>query len=237
MEFKTDALLLRAVDYGENDKMATLLTAGRGKLGACLKGVKKSGARLKFAAQPFCFAEYVLAEKNGRNTVISASLYDGFFALREDVERFYAASVVTEACDKLSYEGMGGELLVAAVSTLKELCEGRAALPLLKFLLTALRVAGYPVCTALSQTPPQEEGRGAGSLFFDMEQGAFSAERGTPASLVTYQTLRHAMGEPFSGSEEDLLDGVKRALRLLYSYFAYQTDSELTSLPEFIRLL
>ena len=29
MEFKADALLLRAVDYGENDKIATLLTAAK----------------------------------------------------------------------------------------------------------------------------------------------------------------------------------------------------------------
>ena len=53
MEFKADALLLRAVDYGENDRIATLLTAERGKIGAALKGVRKAGAKLRFAAQPF----------------------------------------------------------------------------------------------------------------------------------------------------------------------------------------
>ena len=53
MEFKADALLLRAVDYGENDRMVTLLTAERGKIAASLKGVRKAGARLRFAAQPF----------------------------------------------------------------------------------------------------------------------------------------------------------------------------------------
>ena len=36
MEFKADALLLRAVDYGENDRIATLLTAERGKISASL---------------------------------------------------------------------------------------------------------------------------------------------------------------------------------------------------------
>lgn len=56
MDFKTDALLLRACDYGENDKIVTLLTSDRGKLTAGVKGVKKAGAKLRFAAQPFCFA-------------------------------------------------------------------------------------------------------------------------------------------------------------------------------------
>ena len=56
MESKADALVLRATDYGEYDKMVTLLTAERGKIGAALKGVRRAGAKLKFAAQPFCFA-------------------------------------------------------------------------------------------------------------------------------------------------------------------------------------
>lgn len=43
MEFKADALLLRAADYGENDKIVTLLTAQRGKIAAALKGVKRRG--------------------------------------------------------------------------------------------------------------------------------------------------------------------------------------------------
>ena len=271
MEFKTDALLLRAADYGENDKMATLLTAERGKIGAALKGVKKANAKLKFAAQPFCFAEYVLAEKSGRHTVISASLHDGFFPLREDVGKYYAAAVVCEACDKLMYEEMpGGELLVAAVTALTEMCGEETAFPLVKFLLTALRLAGYPVradaagvlppplgwsgdvllnspvgcedrrdrrrgtADGVLAVPAAKTVRGVGALFFDMERGAFSLEKGTPASAVTYFCIREALG--FEAPPRTR-DGEKRALRLLYSYFAYQTDSELTSLPEYVRML
>ena len=123
MEFKTDALLLRAVDYGEYDKIVTLLTADRGKIAAAMKGVKKAGAKLRFAAQPFCFAEYVFAARGGRNTVTSAALHDGFYALCEDVTRYYAAAVVTETCDRLSLEGMqAAPLLVAAVTALEGLC-------------------------------------------------------------------------------------------------------------------
>lgn len=239
MEIKTDALLLRAVDYGESDKLATLLTAERGKLSAALKGVKKAGAKLRFAAQPFCFAEYVLAEKSGRHTVISASLHDGFFPLTEDVTSFYGGAVVTEACDKLVYEGMeGGSPLLAAISALKELCAGQGAMAVIRFLLQALRMAGYPVCL--------DDCAGCGrklygKLFFDLESGHFfcgECAKGTPASEVTYRTLRRALfGEEGEGQQEGEKEGEKRALRLLYSYFAYQTDTELKSLAEYIRLL
>ncbi len=270
MEIKTDALLLRAVDYGENDKMVTLLTAERGKIGAAMKGVKKANAKLRFAAQPFCFAEYVLAEKSGRHTVTSASLHDGFFPLREDVGKYYAAAVVCEACDKLMYEEMpGGELLVAAVTALTEMCVKDAAFPLIAFLLNVLRLAGYPIRAELpvgdaeALAVPKKEnsahlpslargenskhlpspmsgggiregGTASSSLFFDMESGSFSAEKGTPASAVTYFCLREALG---FAAPPRTRDGEKRALRLLYSYFTYQTDSELSSLPEYVRML
>ena len=94
MEFIVNALMLRSVDYKENDKILTLLTAERGKISAGIKGVKKAAAKLKFAAQPFCFAEYVLADRGGKYTVINASECESFYDLRTDINKFYAASAV-----------------------------------------------------------------------------------------------------------------------------------------------
>ena len=146
MESKADALVLRATDYGEYDKMVTLLTAERGKIGAALKGVRRAGAKLKFAAQPFCFAEYVFASRGGRNTVTSAALHDGFYALREDVTRYYAGAVVLSACDKIALEGMeSGELLIAAVTALEEIAQDEP-LALVRF-LAAFRRRNAP-CAA-----------------------------------------------------------------------------------------
>lgn len=232
MDFKADALLLRAVDYGENDKIATLLTAERGKISASLKGVKKAGAKLRFAAQPFCFAEYVFAARGGRNTVISASLYDGFFALCEDVARYYAAAVVTDACDKLALEGMqAGGLLVAAVTALEGLCADEP-LALVKFLLAALAYAGYPVqtdaCPACGRLP-------SGRMRFSFADGAFFCDGclpdAVPASESTFSALRAAMGQG-----EATQDGIVRALRLLGAYFARQVGAELSALSEYLRL-
>ena len=233
MEFKTDALLLRAADYGENDKMVTLLTADRGKIGACMKGVKKASAKLKFAAQPFTFAEYVIAERGERKTVISASLHDGFYFLREDVTAFYAAAAVCEACDALLYEGIpSGSLLVAAVTALQGMSEN-IPFALVRFLLNALTAAGYPVeagdCPVCGK-------KLSGRMAFDMTSGAFTCSdcgEGAPASESTYLAIRNAMGENCPVPD----DGYKRALRLLNAYFTYQTEKELFSLAEYISLI
>lgn len=238
MEIKTDALLLRATDYGENDKMATLFSADRGKLSVCFKGVKKAGAKLRFAAQPFCFAEYVLAEKNSRRTAVSASLYDGFYPLRESVEAFYAASAVCEACDKLLFEGMiNGELFLAAVTALKEMCLTSPSFPLVKFLTKALSLAGWGV-SAEELCPlcggPTVVLSGDSRLRFDMESGAFTCAacgQGVPASASTFFTIKAAKTGGASVAE-----GEKRALRLLYAYLARRAEISLSSLEEYLRL-
>lgn len=234
MEFRTDALLLRSADYGENDKMVTLLTADRGKIGAAMKGVKKAGAKLKFASQPFCFAEYVLAGRAGRYTVTSASLYDGFYSLREDVGAFYAAAAVCEACDGLMYEGMvNGALLISAVNALKEMCGGNISFALIRFLLEAVGYAGYPVVAGNCPACGKEL---SGKMYFDFASGSFfcaDCAVGTPASETTYRVIRAAQGLEGSSSA----DGEKRALRLLRSYYGYQTDGELPALSEYIRMI
>ena len=233
MEFKTDALLLRSVDYGESDKIITLLTADRGKLTAGAKGVKKAGAKLRFAAQPFCFAEYVFSSSRGRNTVISASLHDGFYSLCEDVTKLFAAAVVAEACEKLVPEGMeSGDYLVAAVTALEEICAKDPSFALVKFLCAALKYAGYPV---RAEETCECGNPLSGRMRFDTASGAFNCADcalGVPASESTYFTIRAAL---LGGAYTD--DGAIRALRLLRTYFAYQTDDDLPSVGEYLNLL
>lgn len=224
MEFTEDALVIRTANYGENDRMVTLLSAGRGKFGAAMKGVRKAGAKLNFAAQPFCFAEYTFAERAGRKTVTSASLHDGFYALREDMARYYTAICVLEACDALLPEEMpAGAMLVSAVETLEKLCAGEEY-ALVGFLLGALKFSGYPV----------EIDSGGDLNKFDFESGAFSLDgTGVSVSDSTVSMLRYVSGK----GGDPTLDGYKRALRLLRSFFSYQTETDIPTLGELLNIL
>ncbi len=229
--------MLRSVDYGENDKILTLLTAEYGRITAGIKGVKKAGAKLKFAAQPFCFAEYILAERAGRYTVIQASECESFYDLRCDVNKFYAACSVCEAAIALTAEEDGStDLFPHCIRALTDMCGGDESLTLISFLLSALSVSGYKVTLAdCSVCGASLEGRER--VRFDMDAGAFccfGCGRGVPASGVTYSTLCAAQNiSGFTACK----DGEKRALRLLREYLAYKTDAKCLSLNEYINLL
>ena len=239
MEIKVNAVVLRTVDYNENDKILTLLTAERGKITAGIKGVKKAAAKLKFAAQPFCFAEYILVGKGGKYTVTGATETESFYDLRTDILRFYAASAVTEAANAISFEGdASSDLFTATVRALSEICSGEVSPALIKFLTTVLKGAGYNIsvenCPYCGKSLLNEE-----RLRFDMNIGSFTCAdcgSGEGASAVTYNVFRKIFDKSY---KENYIteDGEKRALRLIREYFSYKLDIAFKSLSEYIRLI
>lgn len=237
-EIKVNALMIRAIDYGENDKILTLLTAELGKISAGIKGVKKAGAKLKFAAQPFCFAEYVLSQKGDKYTVIQAAETESFYELRTDVNKFYAASAVSEVANALCMEEDGNDIFGDAVRALSQMCVGEEDEALITFLLTALEKCGYGIvaenCTECGAPLFSQD-----KMRFDMHTGSFTCwdcGSGIGASGVTYNVIRKSMQKSY---DETFVtpDGKKRALRLLREYIAFKTDARCLSLSEYVRLL
>lgn len=239
MELVVNAVMLRSADYGENDKILALLTAEKGKISAGIKGVKKAAAKLKFAAQPFCFAEYVLSCRGERYTVINASECESFYDLRTDINKFYAASAVCEAANALTLEGDEcREIFYACIKTLTAICGGDESSALIEFLLFALKASGYGInaedCVLCGAAL-----RGEDRLRFDMDAGSFTCGGcggGAGASRVTYNVIRKTQGKSY---EEEYItaDGEKRALRLIREYVAYKLNTAFKSLSEYIRLI
>ena len=238
MEIKTDAIVLKTIDYKDNDKLLTLFSPSLGKITAGIKGVKKPNAKLAFSAQPFCFAEYVLAQKGGRYTVTSAYLHESFFSLRTDLTRFYAACAAAEVCLAILYENESYEgLFIGFIECLKalSLAEGEVAEALITFMILALRESGYPLDLTFLETHGEI---GQDGLWFDFSTGNFTTrsrcERGAQASVCTYHVLRQCAGLTFD--EGKIAGGNKRALRLLKAYLTDKTESTFENLGELIRL-
>lgn len=237
MEVKTEAIVLQALDYKDNDKILILFSPTLGKITAGIKGVKKPKAKLAFASQPFCFAEYVLAEKGGRYTVTSAYLHESFFDLRLNIDGFYAGCAMAEVCRKLSLENERYEsLFIAFIEGLKGLCltQDDFGETLISFLLIALLESGYPIHLGLLEECGGDIGE---KLYFDFTDGQFNTfanPTGERASLSTYHVLRKCAG--LSYDEKQTTGGAKRALRLLKRYISEKTEEIFENLSEFIRM-
>ena len=83
----TAALVLRRADYGDYDRMVTLLTPMHGRLDAVARGCRRAKSPLTNAAEPFISGEFQLFQKGERYAIEQCQVREGFFELRTDYER------------------------------------------------------------------------------------------------------------------------------------------------------
>jgi DNA repair protein RecO (recombination protein O) len=125
MRITTAAIVLRTIDYGEADRVVTLLTREVGKLSALARGARKSVKRFGAALGLFGVGEALLVDKP--NVELAAlERFDGargFPALMSDVAKVahggYACEVVRELIPPRQPEPEIFELLVTFFAALE----------------------------------------------------------------------------------------------------------------------
>lgn len=238
MEEKLNALMLRGVDYKDNDKMLTLYSLERGLVSAGIKGVKKAGAKLKFASQPFCFAEYILNVSGERATVTGATELESFYNLRLDITAFYCATIIAEYLLKCAGEEGNETLFILAINTIKGLnfaTDNKIRL-LANFLLKALEEEGYGIkgeccanCNALAHL--------GDFAYFDFEKGCLFCEdcKTDSSTRILPQTAEGL--ECLLSGEECGDDKIKYLLKFLSYYIELKLGVRLSSVGELLQIL
>jgi len=95
--FKTEAVVLRSIRFGEGHRVLHLYTEDRGRLGAVAKGVRKVRSRFGGRLEPLGRVELVLHEGRGELvTITSAQTVNAHAGLRE---RRASLERATQACD------------------------------------------------------------------------------------------------------------------------------------------
>lgn len=95
--FKTEAVVLRSIRYGEADRILHLYSAEHGRLGAIAKGVRKPRSRFGGRLEPFFRLDLVLHRGRGDlATVSAAETVQAFADLRVSAAGLGAAA---RACD------------------------------------------------------------------------------------------------------------------------------------------
>ncbi len=104
--YKADAIVLKANNLREADKIITLYTKQYGKIPAIAKGLRKIKSKFASSLEMFNVAEVMLYIKENRNlaTITGCSLNKSSYKLRQDIIKMSSASLVVELTDKLTRE-------------------------------------------------------------------------------------------------------------------------------------
>jgi DNA repair protein RecO (recombination protein O) len=150
--YKTEAIVLRSMRFGEADRVLHLYTLERGRVGAVAKGIRRTKSRFGGRLEPMSHVELVLHEGRGElQTITGVQLVRPHSSARDGHYRLSVGFVALEAVLKLFPEQEGNDRAFAALARFLDLLDeveardGRPALdPLvLAFQLKLLWLAGY----------------------------------------------------------------------------------------------
>jgi DNA repair protein RecO (recombination protein O) len=120
--YRDEGVVLRTHKLGEADRIVVLMTAGRGKVRAVAKGVRKSGSRFGARLEPPNRASLLMYEGRELDIVTQAETLEHFRAVREHLDLLTDAIALVEAVDQVALEGEPNrpvyQMLTGALRTL-----------------------------------------------------------------------------------------------------------------------
>lgn len=147
--FTTEALVIGSMRYGEADRIITLYTRDRGKLGAIAKGIRRTKSKVGGRLEPFSLVKASLRTGRGTlYTVVGVETLRTFQGVREELFRMEEGARLLTAVRHL-FPGEEGSvpafnLLVRAVARLAESTDPQtAAGVVLATRLKLLALLGY----------------------------------------------------------------------------------------------
>jgi DNA repair protein RecO (recombination protein O) len=244
----TSAIVLRSIDYGESDRVVTLLGRGTGCLGAIARGARKSQRRFGGGLGLCSVGEAALRERGG-SELLTLERFDvatTFPSLGADAARMGHAAYVAELLAKLCAPGQAEPAIFdLAISVLGDLdTEGVSPTRLRIFELALLALLGFAPaldeCAACGRSD-LSVGEAIDVRFIPDRGGVVCrtcAGRGRPMRPVVRVALSNLSRTPLSDAgSQNLMPDVERGCRdALRELIAVHLSAPLRSL-EFLSKL
>lgn len=99
--YRTEAIMLRRTNYGEADRILSLLTPERGKISAIAKGVRKPKSKLAGGLELLAVCDVTIAEGRGTLGLVTSARLNHFFGdILHEYERMELAYALIKSVNK-----------------------------------------------------------------------------------------------------------------------------------------
>ncbi len=146
MQIKTDGLIIRDLNVGEDDRIVTIITRERGIIRASARGARRVKSRLSTATRLFCYSDFTLYKGRDKYIIDEAQPIEFFLGVDKDLERLSLAQYFAQLCAFLAPEEEQAEpFLRLMLNALNFIKNEKRPLPLIKsaFELRMLTMSGY----------------------------------------------------------------------------------------------
>src|ERR1035437_2911498 len=101
---KTRGIIVKRMNYGEADRILTVLTSDHGKIKAIAKGSRRILSKLGGSLEPFCLVDFIFHECRSFYIVTAASVIKHFEKILTDIDKSSKAFYIGELLDKFLEE-------------------------------------------------------------------------------------------------------------------------------------
>ena len=106
-QFKTWAIVIKTLDYGESDRIVAFYTSDFGKVKGIAKGAKRSKRRFPNALELFTLNRLIFFDKkeSGLVRIEGCDIINTFPAIREDIRKIAFGCYLVELVDEMTPVG------------------------------------------------------------------------------------------------------------------------------------
>ncbi|WP_127582668.1 DNA repair protein RecO [Paenibacillus koleovorans] len=101
MLYRVNGIVIRSFDYGEGNKIITILTNEYGKMSVMVRGAKKVKSRYSAITQLFTYGEFVFFKSGSMGNLSAGEIIKPYNKLREDIHKAAYGSYLAELTEKL----------------------------------------------------------------------------------------------------------------------------------------
>ena len=204
--FRTQAIILKRRDFGEADRLLTILTPDHGKIDVVAKGARKPTSHKTGHVELFTRADMLIHSGRELGIVGQVEMVAPYLGIREDLGRGAYASYCAELLDRFTAQGDEDyhNLFELFDNTLERLCiDNDPRLAVRYYEVRLLDVVGFR--PELSECVVSREAVKPEDQFFSYALGgvvspgyAHEGSAAVPITVTTLKLLRHMQRSPYS---------------------------------------
>lgn len=243
--YRSEAVVLRRVDFGEADRLLTLYSREHGKIRAIAKGARKPQSRKTGHVELFMRSRFLIAKGRNLDIITQAETIETYAPLREDLVRATYASYAVELLDRFTVEeDRHTSIFDLLVNALGWFATAEDVLLAARYYeLRLLGLAGFQPqffqCVSCGEAVIEQD------QFFSAELGGFlcpdcqhTDRNALPVSGVAVKVLRYLQSRPWDTVRHLRLDRplLHDLERLMHAYIRHILERDLKSVDFLHRL-
>lgn len=101
MLYRVEGIVIRSFDYGEGNKIITILTREYGKMSVMVRGAKKVKSRHSAITQLFTYGEFVFFKSGSMGNLSNGEIIKPYQTLRENIHKAAYGAYLSELTERI----------------------------------------------------------------------------------------------------------------------------------------